>query len=93
MTSRSTSAREWLSLTAAALFPGAALALVFSGLFQYTGDEMALDKGQVTMWMVPLLWAVIASCVFVTRTPARAWTWLGVANVLGIIALIILRMI
>lgn len=92
MTTRSTRPRDWLSLTAAALFPSATLALVMSGVFQYMGDEMALDKSQVTMWMVPLLWAAIASCVFATRIPARAWIWLGIANSLGVIALALLRM-
>ena len=88
---RSTSLRDWCFLVLAALTLGAVLALLVSGIFQYAWNPHALDKGQVTMWMMPLLWVGIASLVFATRRPAHAWCWLLVCTFLVGAALFLLR--
>lgn len=82
--------RHWLGKTCAGALLGFGLALAVSGLFAWLGPG-GIDGGggnaQFNMWLVALLWALILSFVFLFRTSASAWLWLGAANVLAFGAL------
>lgn len=84
--------RDWLSFSLAAAVPGFVLAVALSGVFQYLGDPLALDKSQVTMWIVPPLWLAAAGAAFGFRTPRTAWAWLLPAALLASAAVLALRL-
>lgn len=77
--------KNWFGKTAAGVILGFALALGLSGLFRISGgieEAFFSTRGQVAMWMMAPIWALILSFVFMFRTTTRAWGWLLVANVI-----------
>lgn len=85
--------RDWLSFSLAAALPGLTLAILLSGVFQYAGDEMALDKSQVAMWLVPPLWLAAAGLAFAAPTPAAAWWRLLLGNAAALCAFLAFRFV
>ncbi|MGK2286510.1 hypothetical protein [Pedomonas sp. V897] len=79
------SSQDWLGKSSAGLILGFLLALGLSGLFKLAnGVEEAFFslKGQFSMWMISPIWGLILSFCFLFGSPARAWGWLGLANLL-----------
>lgn len=76
-------AKNWFGKTAAGVILGFTLALGLTGLFRMSGgvgEDFFSTRGQVAMWMMAPIWALILSFVFMFRTNARAWGWLFLAN-------------
>lgn len=90
---RADSRTTWLSKTLAGVVPGFGLAIALSGWFAWLGPGgiTAINKFQVTMWLVPPIWVAIAGTVFLFSSATRAWTWLAGANVLAFGVLIAAR--
>ncbi len=67
-------------LVSAAL--GYPLSIWLSGLLVFYPSGPAQDPAtyQVTMWVVPLLWAGIVGLSFLARSKAACWAWLLGAN-------------
>lgn len=86
--------RHWFGKGSAGLLLGFGLALALSGWFAWLGPG-GIDGGggkiQFTMWLISPIWCVVLSFVFLFRTSARAWCWLGAANVVAFGALWIVR--
>lgn len=77
--------QDWFGKVSAALPLGFTLALGSSGLLAWAlgvNDTYFSMKGQLTMWSIAPVWAAVVSFCFLFRSAARAWGWLGVANVL-----------
>ncbi|KRB11284.1 hypothetical protein [Lysobacter sp. Root690] len=86
--------RHWFGKGSAGLLLGFGLALALSGLFAWLGPG-GIDGGggkiQFNMWLISPIWCMALSFVFLFRTSARAWCWLGAANVVAFGALWIVR--
>lgn len=80
---------DWISKTLAGGLAGLSLAFALVGLFAWFGPGgiAAHGKVQFNMWMVPVIWMGIFCPVYLFRSGARAWLWLGGANVLAFTAL------
>ncbi len=79
------SSRDWFGKSVAALFLGFLLALGCSGLFRElagVGEGYFSTKGQFAMWLMAPVWALTLSFCFLFRSTLRAWLWLGAANFL-----------
>ena len=85
---------DWVWKTLAGVLLGPSLALVSSALL-----AMAIERipgtspsvaAQLTMWSVPPVWMAVLSGAFAFQTGARAWLWLGLANValVGVLLLV-----
>jgi hypothetical protein len=77
------SSKGWFGRASAGLILGYTLAIGFSGLlacFTPGGIEAGGGKLQFTMWMTAPVWAGVLSFCFFFRTGLRAWSWLGLAN-------------
>lgn len=77
--------RDWFGKSSAGLILGFLLALGCSGLFKLTsglGEIFFSTKGQFSMWMIAPVWGLILSFCFLFGSPARAWGWLTLANML-----------
>lgn len=77
------SSRDWLGKAAAGLVLGYALAIGISGLvawFTPGGIEGGGGKLQFVMWITAPVIAGVLSFCFLFRTGLRAWSWLGLAN-------------
>lgn len=86
--------RDWVAKTLAGTLLGFALALVCSGLFVGLNPDMATSiKGQLAMWMVAPIWLGTLAGTYFFASGWRAWLWLGGANLLGIGALALLRLL
>lgn len=86
--------RDWVSKTLAGGLLGLALGFGVSGLFNHLNPGMPLPiRGQLAMWMVAPVWLGIFSSVYFFASGARAWLWLGAANLLTYGALFALRSI
>lgn len=75
----------WLGKAAAGTALGFTLALGLSGALAWAlgvTDSFFSTKGQLTMWSIAPVWCAVVSACFLFRTPARAWAWLGLANLL-----------
>ncbi|HGM7307496.1 TPA: hypothetical protein ACKP7U_000093 [Stenotrophomonas maltophilia] len=86
--------RHWFGKTCAGVLLGFGLSLALSGLFAWFGPggiDGGGGKAQFNMWLVALLWALILSFVFLFRSSASAWLWLGAANVVAFGALWLAR--
>lgn len=81
--------RDWFSKTLAGVVLGFGLAIAVSGLFAWLtpGGAMHPNKFQATMWLTAPVWSGVLSLVFLFRSGARAWLWLGSANALAFAAL------
>lgn len=86
---------DWISKSLAGFFLGLALAFIASSLFALVGPGglEAPNKVQFNMWMVPPVWLVIFSLVYMFPSGARAWLWLGGFTLAGALALTILRLL
>ncbi|MBX9400550.1 hypothetical protein K4L06_04440 [Lysobacter sp. BMK333-48F3] len=60
--------------------------MAVSGLFAWLGPD-GIDGGggkvQFNMWLIAPVWCAVLSCVFLFRSSASAWLWLGAANALA----------
>ena len=77
------SSRDWFGKASAALILGFLLALGTAGLFRILGsveDAFMSTKGQVAMWMMAPVWALVLSLCFFFRSGVHAWGWLAAAN-------------
>ncbi|MBK1673725.1 hypothetical protein CKO35_10470 [Ectothiorhodospira shaposhnikovii] len=75
--------RDWLTKILAGTLLGLGLALGCSGLMIHFTPGLALSiQAQLAMWMVPPVWLGTLSLCFLFQSGARAWLWLGVANLL-----------
>ncbi|MDR2112504.1 MAG: hypothetical protein LBQ62_05305 [Candidatus Accumulibacter sp.] len=76
--------RDWLAKTLAGATLGFTLAIGCSGLLDGLLSSMALGaRGQLVMWSVAPVWMGVFSGVYFFRSGARAWAWLGAANLLA----------
>lgn len=79
------SSRDWFGKASAGLVLGFLLALGAGGLFKTmsgVGDTFFSTKGQLAMWMMSPVWALVFSFCFMFRSGGRAWIWLAGANLL-----------
>jgi hypothetical protein len=86
--------RHWFGKGSAGLVLGFGLALAVSGLFAWWGPGAVDGDGgriQFVMWLIAPLWCAVFSLVFLFRSSARAWLWLGLANALAFGALALTR--
>lgn len=78
--------RDWFGKVSAAVILGFTLTLAltctFSALFS-TGNAYFSPQGQIAMWLVSPIWCALLAFCFLFRSPARAWGWLAVANLLA----------
>lgn len=83
--------RDLMMKFVAGVIGGFGLALAASALFVRLspGGLNAASKFHVAMWIVPPLWIAFASASFMFRSGARAFGWLGSAN-LAAFALVLL---
>ena len=86
--------RDWFSKASAGLILGFLLALGLSGLLAAAlgiSDNFFSTKGQLTMWSMSLSWSLVLSFCFLFGSGLRAWIWLGLANVLVWLPLLVGR--
>lgn len=71
--------RHWPAKLLAGLVAGLALALALSGWLTWfgPGGSDALNKYQVSMWLVPPLWLAALGACWAFRSGWHAWGWLG----------------
>lgn len=76
---------DWISKTLAGVLLGFALCIAVSGLFAWLtpGGPAAPQKSQATMWITMPVWGAVLSFVYLFRSGAQAWRWLGGATVLA----------
>lgn len=75
--------RDWLSKTLAGILLGFSTALGFSGLFLLLAFDMNSNaRAQLAMWLLSLIWLTILGTVYLFRSGVRAWTGLGLLNLL-----------
>lgn len=75
---------DWLSKTLAGAGLGLSLALSCSGLLSLALAGLSLPvRGQLVMWVVPLIALGAWSGVYLFRSGLSAWLWLGGANLLS----------
>jgi len=88
-TAQSSIRPDWISKTLAGAIAGLFLAFALMGLFAWFGPGgiEAHGKVQFNMWMVAILWIILFCPVYLFRSGAQAWLWLGSANVLAFTAL------
>ncbi|MFI8666406.1 hypothetical protein ACIGGE_08225 [Qipengyuania sp. NPDC077410] len=85
--------RDWFGKASAGLVLGLAIALGISGLL---AEAMGLKdtyfslQGQLTMWLMAPVWAMILSFCFLFRSGQRAWAVLGALTAVFWIALYLL---
>lgn len=80
---RALTSRDWFGKASAGLILGFLLALGSGGLFRVllgVKDSFFSTRGQLSMWMISPIWALILSFCFMFRSGARAWGWLAAAN-------------
>lgn len=77
--------RDWFAKASAGTIAGFFLSLALCIVFARFGPgEIGgySPQAQFTMWLMGILWALILSLCFLFPTGARAWLWLGGANVI-----------
>jgi hypothetical protein len=91
---------DWLGKTIIGAVFGLALSFGLVGLFAWLGvdslnqpltDERLLWRTQFSMWLITPIWLLIFSFVYMFGSAKRAALWLGGANILVFIALIVVR--
>lgn len=70
---------DWVLKVSAGVGLGFTLAILCGGLFRHLAPVWT-GQFQLVMWVVPPVWLVVASLVFLFRTGMRAWLWLAAAN-------------
>jgi len=84
--------RDWIGKTSAGLVLGLGLAFALAGLAAWCGEGPgAPNKTQFVMWLVAPIWLGVQSLVYLFRSGARAWIWLGTANLLALLGLVLCR--
>lgn len=76
--------KDWFGKASAAVVLGFTLTLALTCTFAVLfsrGDSYFTPQGQMAMWLVSPIWALILSFCFLFRSGARAWAWLALANV------------
>lgn len=74
------SSRDWLGKGSAGLLLGFVIALGASGLLKLAtgvGDTFFSTKGQLSMWLMSPVWAIVLSLCFLFASTRRAWGWLA----------------
>lgn len=85
--------RDWVTKTLAGAILGFGLAIGCSGIYARLAAETPLPiRAQLTMWIVMPIWLGVLSLVFLFRSGARAWLWLGLANIVVLGAFAALRL-
>jgi len=75
----------WLAKTLAGTVLGLSLSLIVSGILAALLHGMPLPvSSQLVMWLVPPVWLLVQSLVYLFETGLRAWLWLGGINVLAL---------
>ena len=75
---------DWISKTLAGAVLGIGVALACSGLLSLALAGLTLPvRGQLVMWVVPLIALAVWSGVYLFRSGLSAWLWLGGANLLS----------
>lgn len=84
---------HWWSKTFIGCVLGFTLALALMGLFAWLGPGGIAPgtKTQFNMWMIPPIWMVIFSTVYLFRTRWHALAWIGGANLVAYAALFYVR--
>jgi len=84
---------DWVLKTITGSVLGFTLALSLSGIFAWCGPGGidAEDKSQFVMWIIAPLWMSLLGSVFWFRTGLRALLWLGGANGIAYLALILAK--
>lgn len=91
----------WGKIFAGAVF-GLALSFGMVGLFAWLGSDglthtISVEKHswrtQFNMWIIPPIWLLILSFVFMFRSAKQALIWLGGANILVYVLLYFVRRI
>ena len=93
--SRQLSSKDWFGKASAGVILGFALALGASGLLAWflgVTDTYFATKGQLAMWFMSPVWAFVVSFCFFFSTGLRAWLWLGAANLLVWVPVVMWRL-
>lgn len=86
--------RDWISKTLAGSLLGFTLAMGCSGLFMLLPPALPLPvKAQLAMWLVAPIWMGVFGGVYAFASGARAWLWLGSANLIILGTLAIARLL
>jgi hypothetical protein len=85
--------RDWISKTLAGAILGFSLAVALAGLFAWLGPGglATPNKFQLVMWLISPIWLTTMSLSFLFTTGARAWLWLGGANLVAFTGLFACR--
>lgn len=76
---------DWLAKTLAGTVLGLSLSLIVSGILAALLRAMPLPvSSQLAMWLVPPVWLLVQSLVYLFATGLRAWLWLGGINALAL---------
>lgn len=64
---------------------GLPLVVWLSGALVYYPASAAHDMAtyQVTMWVVPAMWATVIGLAFMAKSKLRCWTWLLAGNAMA----------
>ena len=74
--------RDWFTKSLAGGVLGFGLALAASGLCSVLLNSLALPiRGQIAMWLVPIVWLPVFGAVFFFFFGLHAWAWLSAVNV------------
>jgi hypothetical protein len=85
--------RDWLAKTSAGALLGFSLALLCSALLDWACAALPPGtRAQFAMWVVTPVWLGVLSSCFLFRSGARAWLFLGGANLLALGALSLTRL-
>lgn len=77
---------DWLGKSLAGLLLGLGLAVACSGLFVHLAPDNAPElsmKFPVASYLLLAIWTLVIALVFLFRTAACAWLWLGMTNLLA----------
>ena len=86
----------WFGKSSAGLLLGFTLALGLSSLFALLAgvDNSYLGAtGQIAMWLMAPIWSGVLAFCFLFRSGARAWGWLGLANLIAWTGYVVARLI
>lgn len=86
--------RPWVGKVSAAVIPGFALALAGSVALRElagVGDAFVDAGGQIAMWSVAPLWAMLLSFCFLFRSGVQAWLSLCGGNLLVWATILLVR--
>ncbi len=92
---RQLSSKDWFGKASAGVILGFGVALGASGLLTWllgVQDTYFATKGQLAMWFMSPVWALVLSLCFFFSTGLRAWLWLGLANLVLWVPVFLWRM-